>query len=279
MRQGSRRLEVKSMDIEIVAVGSELCYGKVADTNSFWLADKVTRLGGTVTRITCVRDYEDQICRVLEESFGRKPSFVLVTGGLGPTKDDKTIDAISKLTHSSIVTNQLTLEKVSERKGIPREKLPQHLIRMARTLSGGTAVTNPLGVSPCTVLRIRETTLVMMPGPPKEVQAIFEASISDLIRKDGDRRACSQRVFVDMFESEVTPLIEEIESKLSTVYLKPLVSAYVPATGLPIEILAFGVNEQTCSLLLKEAIRHLEKAVKTRGRHMFLSPQDNLKNQ
>ncbi|MFC1507541.1 molybdopterin-binding protein, partial [Thermoproteota archaeon] len=77
-------------NIEILAIGNELCYGKVADTNSFWLADQLTRAGGLVTKITCIRDSEEQICQNLKEIIEREVDFLVITGGLGPTNDDKT---------------------------------------------------------------------------------------------------------------------------------------------------------------------------------------------
>lgn len=260
--------EVKAFDIEIVAIGSELCYGKVADTNSFWLADRVTRVGGTVSRITCIRDDEDQICGVLKESIGRKPKFLLVTGGLGPTNDDKTISAISRLANSEIVTDEMTLEKTSERKNIPRERLPPHFAKMARTLSGAKTFANPLGISPASVMNIGETTLVVMPGPPKEVQAMFETHLSRLIEEKTARKSCSRRVVVDMVESEVTPIVEMIEREFSSVYLKPLVSGYVKGSGLPVEILAFGANEEACNRLVRDVVQSLERAVKAKGRRI-----------
>ncbi len=262
---------VDAFNIEIVSIGNELCYGKVADTNAFWLADRVTSIGGMVSRISCVRDDEEEICKVLGESLNRKPRFVLVTGGLGPTKDDLTIDALSRLTHSKIVTDELTLEKVSERKGIPIEKLPQHFFRMARTVSDAETFVNPLGISPGIVFRMGETTLVVMPGPPKEVQAIFEKYVAGIIGKETSRRSCSRRVVVDMVESEVSPLIEEVEKELVDVYLKPLVSEYVPGAGLPVELVAFGEDEEACSRLAEEAILCLKRLVETKGREIVTS--------
>jgi len=262
---------VDAFNIEIIAIGNELCYGKVADSNSFWLADRVTQLGGTVTRITCTRDSEDQICTVLRESLSRKPDFLLITGGLGPTKDDKTIDAVSRVSKSGIVVDEATLELVSERRGIPKDELPPHYMRMSRTLSGATTFTNPAGASPSTIIKMGETTLVVMPGPPKEVQAIFERYICDLIGRESSHRSCSRRVVVDMVESEVTPLIEEVEKEFTDVYLKPLVSEFVPGHGLPVEILAFQENEGACSRLIETAIQSLDKAVKSKGRRMVVA--------
>ncbi|MEM2942169.1 MAG: molybdopterin-binding protein [Candidatus Bathyarchaeia archaeon] len=256
-------------DIEIVSIGSELCYGKVSDSNSFWLADQITRAGGTVNRITCIRDDEAQITEVLEESLKRKPRFLLVTGGLGPTKDDKTISAVSMLTRREIVVDEATVERACQKKGIPRDRLPIHFIRMARTLSGAETFANPVGISPASVIKINETTLILMPGPPREVQAIFQAHISPLMEGSIPRRSLSRRVVADMVESDLSPIIEEIEKTFSEVYLKPLVSEYDRNSGLPIEVIAFGVDDEACLQKIGDVARSLEKAIREKGRRLL----------
>ncbi len=71
-----------TVQAEILAIGDELCYGRVYDTNSFWLADQVTRLGAIVSRITCVRDDVESISSILKEILSRKPQLIFITGGL-----------------------------------------------------------------------------------------------------------------------------------------------------------------------------------------------------
>ncbi|MBS7622643.1 competence/damage-inducible protein A [Candidatus Bathyarchaeota archaeon] len=256
---------LKTFDIEIISIGSELCYGKVSDSNSFWLADRITRLGGTVSRITCIRDDEAQISEVLDESLKRRPRFLLVTGGLGPTKDDKTVNAISRLTKSEIVIDEATVERACQKKGVPRERLPTHFIRMARTLSGAETFANPVGISPASIMKIDETTLILMPGPPKEVQAIFQDHISPLIEGSIPRRSHSCRVVVDMVESDLSPIIEDVEREFREVYLKPLVSEYDRITGLPVEVIVFGVNDEACIQRISDVVRFLEEAVREKG--------------
>ena len=78
--------------VEIYAIGNELCYGRVYDTNSFWIADRVTQLGAIVKRITVIPDDIERICGALRDALNRRPHFIVLTGGLGPTADDLTID-------------------------------------------------------------------------------------------------------------------------------------------------------------------------------------------
>ncbi len=83
-------------DIEIICVGNELLIGKVLNTNAQWLSKRATSLGINVKRITVAADELSEICAVVRETLQRKPQFVITTGGLGPTFDDKTIAGIAK---------------------------------------------------------------------------------------------------------------------------------------------------------------------------------------
>jgi len=260
---------VAAVNIEILAIGNELCYGKVADTNSFWLADQLTRAGGLVTRITCVRDSEEQICKVLKEIIEREVDFLIITGGLGPTNDDKTLDSISKLTKLEAIPDENALEKISKRKNIPKSKLPKNYVKMARKLSGAETIDNPVGICPTIAVQLKETTLIAMPGPPNEVQAIFKTHISNIIENSSGRKSQSTRVIVKMVESEVAPIIEDIEKKIVNVYLKPLVSEYDPEKGIPIEIISFEKNDMVCWKLIEETKILLREAVEQKGRKLI----------
>jgi len=82
--------------IELVCIGNELLIGKTVNTNAHWLAERCTALGASVQRITVISDDLDEIAGALNESLGRKPSFIITTGGLGPTFDDKTLRGVSR---------------------------------------------------------------------------------------------------------------------------------------------------------------------------------------
>ncbi|MCJ7767212.1 molybdopterin-binding protein, partial [Candidatus Bathyarchaeota archaeon] len=78
--------------LEIVCVGNELLIGKTLNTNAHWLAKRATSLGVMVKRVTVILDEVDEVATVLREALNRKPRFIITTGGLGPTFDDKTLE-------------------------------------------------------------------------------------------------------------------------------------------------------------------------------------------
>jgi molybdenum cofactor synthesis domain-containing protein len=255
------------MIAEIFAIGDELCYGRVKDTNSFWIADQLTRIGVRVRRITCVRDGLEEICAALGEALDRKPQLVLTTGGLGPTSDDLTIEALAKITHQRIVFDRGILEDYAARRGVPVEELPRNIVLMARTLERGKCLRSPLGGAPAMMVEVGDTMLIALPGPPREVRALFKRLKPMLSARTG-RVGLSAGIVVSMRESEISPLIDEIMSGSPDVYIKPIIKDYRPDSGLPIEILAFGARESACMERLGSIIERIRAFAEAKGRTM-----------
>lgn len=263
------------VQVEIVAVGDELCYGRVYDTNSFWIADQVTRLGALVQRITCVRDDADGIRSVLGEALGRRPHFIFVTGGLGPTPDDRTLEALSRLTNRRIAAQPAILQRISERRGVPVSALPPHFAAMTSSLEGAECLPNPVGIAPITIVQVGETLIAAMPGPPREVQACFTEHLARRVQEKTRYHSLARRITVTMVESEVSPLIAEVTKATPGVYMKPLVGEYRRGVGLPVEVIAFGESAEACRNKYEEAVRMLERLVVESGREVMVNTTES----
>src|SRR5437868_9698012 len=81
--------------VEIFSIGTELLIGRIQDTNSFWLAEQVSELGGTIGRITIVGDHAPTIVEALGDAVRRGAGTIMTTGGLGPTPDDLTVECVA----------------------------------------------------------------------------------------------------------------------------------------------------------------------------------------
>src|SRR3972149_12116261 len=102
-------------EMEIVCVGNELLIGKIPNTNAQWLSKQSTNLGVTIKRITVIADNVDEIANEIQETLRRKPKFIITTGGLGPTFDDKTLEGIAKALNRKLEVNQKALQRVKEK--------------------------------------------------------------------------------------------------------------------------------------------------------------------
>jgi len=98
------------------------------NTNAHWLAQQLTTLGASVRRITVIQDIVEEIADTINETVARKPQFLITTGGLGPTFDDKTLQGVAKALNQRLVVNPKALEMVRERcveyakkRGLPTE--------------------------------------------------------------------------------------------------------------------------------------------------------------
>src|SRR5208337_2441707 len=109
------RVKTMTVELEIICVGNELLIGKVINTNAYWLGKQATNLGVNVKRITVVPDIVDEIANVIREVMERKPQFIITTGGLGPTFDDKTLESIAKALNRKLEVNQKALAMVKEK--------------------------------------------------------------------------------------------------------------------------------------------------------------------
>ena len=254
---------------EILAIGDELCYGRVYDTNSFWLADQVTRLGVIVSRITCIRDDPDAICAVLTDAVRKHPRFVFMTGGLGPTDDDRTIEALAKFTGRRVVVDETVLQVIAKRRNVPASQLQPRHVKMASTVEGAECRPSPLGSAPLTIIRKDDVTLFTLPGPPNEVKACFTTYIAHDVQNTTHRHSLAKRLRVTMHESQLAPIIRQIVNAIPEVYIKPLISEYTADDGIAIEVIVFGDDETTCHRTYRQVLHRFEELVEQEGQRLI----------
>ena len=141
--------------MEIICVGNELLIGKTLNTNAHWLAKHSHLLGVIVKRITILRDDIDAIASEISEALKRKPLFILTTGGLGPTSDDRTIEGIAKGLNRNLEVNKEALGMVKkkckayfEQGKIETLELTQSRAKMAKLLKAQNLCTILLELLP-----------------------------------------------------------------------------------------------------------------------------------
>jgi molybdenum cofactor synthesis domain-containing protein len=218
-------LHAKQLIFEIVAIGNELLIGKTQDTNSHWLAVQISDLGGVLRRITTVRDRHEEIGGAIRCALSRHPDFLLTLGGLGPTHDDITLASISRLLKRRLVLNPRAVEFLRSRyltRFGPHVKLTPPRLKMARFPSGATPLPNPVGTAPAPCLVVHGTTLIALPGVPKEMRAIFRSSIKPIIEGFGSTYEFHEHSLLlrGIPESSLSPLIDEVMRKHRLVFIK-----------------------------------------------------------
>jgi nicotinamide-nucleotide amidase len=218
-----------SVQMEIICIGNELLIGKIVNTNASWMAKRATSLGIAVKRITVVSDDVSEIVTVTIEALKRKPRFIITTGGLGPTFDDKTLEGIAKALNRKLEVNENALKMVKEKyEAFAKEgrmekvELTQPRVKMAKLPEEAEPLHNPVGTAPGVRINVKGTCLIALPGVPSEMEAIFEESIVPLLKKEaGDITFFETSIYVDeIMESTLAPLIDQAMHDNAYVYIK-----------------------------------------------------------
>ena len=219
-----------SVNIEIICIGNELLIGKIQNTNAYWLSKQSTQLGANVSRTTVIQDIIEEISKCIIETKARKPKFIITTGGLGPTFDDKTLQGIAKALNRKLEVNPKALAMIKQRyieyakKRLLSEEVEMTTprVKMATFPEATEVVNNPIGTAPGLRVDIGGTVLFALPGVPSEMEAIFAESIAPLIKQAvGDVVFCEKSMFVNgIFESYLAPLIDKAMADNEGIYIK-----------------------------------------------------------
>jgi len=260
--------------IEIISVGNELLIGKILNTNAQWLAKRVTSLGLDVRRINIVGDDVEEISNALREAIQRNPSFVITTGGLGPTFDDKTLEGVAKALQRRIEVQDQALRMVEEkyRKYVEegrmeRVELTPHRVKMARLPDGAEPLFNPVGTAPGVVMKHNETTVIALPGVPPEMKAIFEESVVPLLKQAAGNVTFFE-TSIDVtgcMESEIAPLIDRIMHDNPYVYIKSHPKFEERTPHLEFHLSTTADNSEVAKKRVEKALTQLSEVLQEKG--------------
>jgi molybdenum cofactor synthesis domain-containing protein len=154
------------MDVAIVAVGDELLAGETVNTNATWLGERLTERGATVERVVVIPDRIDEIARTVNE-FHAAYDAVLVTGGLGPTHDDLTMDGVAAAFGRDLERSEAAVRWLTEHGGYAADDLADGTASLP---ADARVLHNETGVAPGCVIE----SVYVFPGVPGEMKAMFE---------------------------------------------------------------------------------------------------------
>jgi nicotinamide-nucleotide amidase len=161
---------------EILTIGDELCRGEIVDTNSSWLAAELWDRSITVAWMTSVRDERTDMIAAFRQASERA-DLLFVSGGLGPTVDDLTVDVLATLLGTTPIVDEPRLEAMKARFARASFKITPNNLRQVRIPSGSHSLGNSAGIAPGFELRLGRSVVYVMPGVPREMQAIFREAI------------------------------------------------------------------------------------------------------
>jgi nicotinamide-nucleotide amidase len=170
------------MNAEIVSIGSELLLGQIVDTNASWIAKRLAESGVNLFYKTTVGDNLDRMVDILDRALDRS-DVVITGGGIGPTQDDLTREAIAKVTGRKVVTDPESLEELRERFQKRGFILTKNNERQAQIPSGAIVVKNPNGTAPAFIVETERGVTISLPGVPFEMKWLVEHEVIPYLRE------------------------------------------------------------------------------------------------
>jgi nicotinamide-nucleotide amidase len=184
------------MNCEIIAVGSELLTPYRQDTNSLFLTDRLVQLGVNVSFKTIVGDKLSHLAGAIRVALGRA-DIVITMGGLGPTEDDLTRQAVAEAMGIRLRRNPEIVGALYARFAARRVTMTENNARQADVLDGSVILENPRGTAPGqwldTVYGDHRKLIILLPGPPNEVKAMFDEQCMERLRAVVPRRSIATR--------------------------------------------------------------------------------------
>jgi nicotinamide-nucleotide amidase len=269
-----------NVKVEVICIGNELLIGKTLNTNARWLAQRATSLGADLNRVTVVKDDIFEIATALREALCRRPRFIITTGGLGPTFDDKTLEGIAKGLNRKLEANKEALrmvrkkyETLSKQKKIDKIEMTPSRVKMATFPRRTHALHNPVGTAPGMVADVKQTSVIALPGVPPEMEAIFDESVASMLKKEaGELEFFEASMYIrGIMESSLAPLIDKVMHENPSVYLKShvYVKSRPQIEGKKSRIeLHFSTTNKDCLTAkksLKKAMAQMAKLIQENG--------------
>jgi nicotinamide-nucleotide amidase len=180
------------LNIEIINTGTELMLGLVLNTHHQWLCQRLGAEGYEVSRQLAIPDTADAILEAVRESLARA-DFIIVTGGLGPTSDDRTRDMIAQLLGRKLILNEAIYGKLKAFFAERNRPMSENNLAQAQVPEGAMVLDNPNGTAPGLAIEVpnnhfradgKKSWIVMLPGPPRELHPMFVDRVLPLLRRE-----------------------------------------------------------------------------------------------
>ena len=259
------------MKAEIITIGDEILIGQIVDTNSAWIAEHFNRAGIEICQITSVRDNTEHIIGALRQATGKR-DLVILTGGLGPTKDDITKPALCRFFNTKLVFHQDIFEQILERFKHRNIRMNQLNRDQAMLPESCLVLPNKVGTASGMWFEKDDTIFVSVPGVPFEMQYLVENEIIPRLRNNGKLRAIYHKTVLTqgLPESILAERIESWESALP----ENIRLAYLP-NPMSVRLRLSAIGDDS-NVLKGEVEREIERLKQIIPEHIFGYDDDTL---
>ncbi len=247
---------------EIIAVGSELVTPDRIDTNSLWLTARLNELGIDVRAKAVVGDERDDLTAVFKQALERA-DLVVTTGGLGPTDDDITREAVAGVLGLTLVEDAAILASLRDRFAKRRMSMPDINRRQAQVPQGAQVLANPNGSAPGLWIESGAKVAVLLPGPPREIHPMFDAGVRPRLEARTGGRRLRRRVLkiTGRAESQVDEVAEPIYSPLRNQPVSIETTILATPGQIELHLAAAGADLPALDRALDNGVERLREAL------------------
>src|SRR5207244_249222 len=244
---GAGRVRGSPVKAEIIAVGTELLLGEILDTNSQYLAQQLTGLGIDLFFVTHIGDNMGRLSETVRRALDRS-DVVIMTGGLGPTEDDLTREAITAALGETM-TVRPELEEVLRGWYAKRNRpMPQMNIKQATLIPSATTIDNPIGTAPGWWVENNGKKIACMPGVPHEMKKMWEEQVAPRLGMGGGGVLVTRTLkTVGIGESNVAEVVQDLIHNPN-----PTLATYAKPDGVHLRIAAKAESRDAANVMIAE---------------------------
>ena len=234
------------MKAEIISIGTEILLGQITDTNASYLAGQLPLLGIDLYWASQVGDNRRRLVEVMQRAWGRS-QLTITTGGLGPTEDDLTREAIAEVLGEEMTVDPALEQELREFFRRISYEMPDRNIKQATLIPSAQAIPNPRGTAPGWWVEREGRILVAMPGPPQEMQRMWEREVLPRLRTKAEAGVILSTTFktFGLSEAGVDELISALLSSAN-----PTLAVYAKPEGIQIRLTAKARESEEAKRLM-----------------------------
>lgn len=250
------------MRAAIMSIGSEILSGHLLDTNSQYFAQELNQLGVDIVRIVQLPDNQEHIASALRALMSIA-GIVVTTGGLGPTADDLTREAIADVADEALRIDPDALRSIEHVLASRGHPMPERNRKQAWVIDSATIVPNLNGTAPGWIVELGRTTIVALPGPPRENRRMWSGPVIDRLRRRLDARIIASRTIktIGIGESSVEDALEDIVQRT-----EPITATYAKSDGVHIRVTGAGDDATTVESLIETTMAEIRTRI---GQHIY----------
>ena len=261
------------MNAEIITIGDEILIGQITDTNSAWISRELNLIGMNVIRITSVPDNKSRIITALEES-GKRADVIIMTGGLGPTKDDITKISLAEFFNTDLVFDKNVFENINKLLSPRGIHINEQNRKQAEIPEGCVVINNPNGTAPGLWFEKNNKIYVSVPGVPFEMERLLKEQILPEIKKRfNDSFILHKNIMTyGTFEAHLAEILSVYEQELP----KDVKLAYLPSAGIiRLRLSISGGNREGLNDIMDKQLKKLQRIIPN---YIFGYDNDSMEN-